>query len=126
MLAIANETGLFVPDIALAFQLLHFVRCYKRDGDFKYQISFSINWDKVQTHHEKVMRQNNRIPIDSECLRWTPLLTPALHMLKSDSEGESTLASIDRTTSPEKHLSTGPNKRISKLQLKKAQEKTGK
>lgn len=126
MQAIANETGLFVPDIALAFQLLHFVRCYKREGDFKYQISFSINWAKVQTHHEKVMHQNNRIPIDPECLRWTPLLTPALHMLKSDSEGETTLASIDRTISPEKTLSTGSNKRISKLQLKKAQEKTGK
>lgn len=86
MQAIAVETGLYVPDIALAFQLLNFVRCIKRGGDFKYQIQFTIDWRKVELHNEKVMRSKNRIPIDSECLRWTPLLTPALHILKSDSD----------------------------------------
>lgn len=86
MQAIAKVTGLFVPDIALAFQLLNFVRCIKRGGDFKYHILFTIDWHKVDAHHEKVMRSKNRIPIDAECLRWTPLLTPALHILKSDSD----------------------------------------
>lgn len=86
MQAIANETGLFVPDIALAFQLLNFVRCVKRGGDFKYHILFTIDWRRVDAHNEKVLRSTNRIPIDAECLRWTPLLTPALHILKSDSD----------------------------------------
>lgn len=110
---IANQTGLYVPDIALAFQLLHFVRCIKRDGDFKYQILFSINWDKVNAHYEKTLRQKNRIYIDPECLRWTPLLTPALHMLKSDSEDESTMPIDDKnkSTSPEMSLAEMVNKR---------------
>lgn len=100
---IANKTGLYVPDIALALQLLHFVRCIKRDGDFKYQILFSINWDKVNAHYEKMLRQQNRIFIDPECLRWTPLLTPALHMLKSDSEDETSILIDDnnKSTSPD-------------------------
>lgn len=106
--AIADKTGLFVPDIALAFQLLNFVRCVKRDGDFKYQVLFSIDWKKVDAYHEKMIRAKNRIPIDAECLRWTPLLTPALHMLKSDSEEEdevdthcSRAANVNESTSPD-------------------------
>lgn len=103
--AIADQTGLFVPDIALAFQLLNFVRCVKRDGDFKYQVLFSIDWKKVEAYHEKMIRAKNRIPIDAECLRWTPLLTPALHMLKSDSEEEDDIdahvSHVNESTSPD-------------------------
>lgn len=112
MQAIADQTGLFVPDIALAFQLLHFVRCIKRDGDFKYQILFQINWAKVNAHHEKMMRMKNRIIIDSECLRWTPLLTPALHMLKSDSEDDFTMFSneVNQSTSPDLTLAEISNR----------------
>lgn len=98
---IADETGLFVPDIALALQLLNFVRCIKRDGDFKYQLLFSIDWNKVEAHHAKVMRSKNRIPIDHECLRWTPLLTPALNILKSDSEAELDTEEDNENTSPD-------------------------
>lgn len=113
MQAIANETGLYVPDIALAFQLLHFVRCIKRDGDFKYQILFSINWDKVNAYHERTLKQKNRIYIDPECLRWTPLLTPALHMLKSDSEDESMqVDENNKSTSPDLPLAEVVNKRM--------------
>lgn len=121
---IANKTGLYVPDIALAFQLLHFVRCIKRDGDFKYQILFSINWEKVTAYHERTIRQKNRIYIDPECLRWTPLLTPALHMLKSDSEDESTMQMGDnnKSTSPDLTLAevAGRRGRISKKSQNKA------
>lgn len=110
---IANETGLFVPDIALTFQLLHFVRCFKRDGDFKYQVQLTINWNRVNAHHEKMLRQKNRIYIDPECLRWTPLLTPALHMLKSDSEDELLQVSgeINHSTSPDISLNEMANRR---------------
>lgn len=126
MQAIANETGLFVPDIALAFQLLQFVRCYKREGDFKYQISFTIDWDKVNAHHEKWLRQKNRIVIDSECLRWTPLLTPALHMLKSDSEDET--VGMNKDLVVELLFADATNKRLKKsaMQLKKGQSHSGK
>lgn len=126
MQAIASETGLFVPDIALAFQLLQFVRCYKREGDFKYQISFTIDWDKVNVHHEKWLRQKNRIVIDSECLRWTPLLTPALHMLKSDSEDET--IGMNKGLVTELLLADATNKRLKKsaMQLKKGQSHSGK
>lgn len=126
--AIANETGLFVPDIALTFQLLHFVRCVKRDGDFKYQVLFTINWSKVAAHHEKMLRQKNRIFIDPECLRWTPLLTPAFHMLKSDSEDEcisQVSGDVNHSTSSDMVLSEVANKRglkkspIAAMQMKK-------
>lgn len=125
---IANETGLFVPDIALTFQLLHFVRCFKRDGDFKYQVQLTINWGRVNAHHEKMLRQKNRIYIDPECLRWTPLLTPALHMLKSDSEDEVSQVSgvINHSTSPEMSLNEMANRRglkkstIAAMQMKRS------
>lgn len=124
MQAIANQTGLYVPDIALAFQLLHFVRCIKRGGDFKYQVLFCINWDRVNAHHEKTLRQKNRIYIDPECLRWTPLLTPALHMLKSDSEDESTMAMHEdnkNSISPDQALAEAvANKRMRGSALKKS------
>lgn len=126
---IANQTGLYVPDIALAFQLLHFVRCVKRDGDFKYQILFQINWDKVDEHHEKMIRQKNRIYIDPECLRWTPLLTSALHMLKSDSEDEQlTMQSNENNksiTSPDVSLAEMARKRRGRGSRKSINKQTG-
>ncbi|KAJ6646742.1 Histone acetyltransferase KAT6B [Pseudolycoriella hygida] len=85
--AIGDETGLFAPDIALTFQLLNFVRCVKREGDFKYQIVFCVDWDKVDAHQEKIRKSTIRIDIDKECLRWTPLLTPA-YRPKIDSDDD--------------------------------------
>lgn len=120
--AIADETGLFVPDIALAFQLLNFVRCIKRDGGFKYQVQFSIDWKKVDAHHEKVIRAKNRIPIDAECLRWTPLLTPALHMLKSDSEEDD---QYDSRKFVKMNESTSPDLTLAEI-IKKENETTKK
>lgn len=125
---IANQTGLYVPDIALAFQLLHFVRCVKRDGDFKYQILFQIDWNKVDAHYEKMIRQKNRIYIDPECLRWTPLLTSALHMLKSDSEDELTMQSNENnksTTSPDVSLAEMARKRRGRGSRKSVNKQTG-
>ncbi|XP_055836613.1 uncharacterized protein LOC129905215 isoform X2 [Episyrphus balteatus] len=72
---LANKTGLFLPDIALAFQLLNFVKLGRKKGDIRYKIYIQINWAKVIQHNEKVMKSTTRIPIEPECLRWTPLLS---------------------------------------------------
>lgn len=88
----ARETGLFVPDIALAFQLLNFVRCVRRGGSgiaIASHVVFCVDWTQVDALQERQQRLGaRRLVIDAECLRWTPLLTPAFHMLKSDSEWE--------------------------------------
>lgn len=72
---IAIKTGLAISDIALAFELLNFIKLRKNDGDIRFQITIKIDWKKVLLHHNKVARSKTRIAIDADCLRWSPLMS---------------------------------------------------
>lgn len=81
--SISKESGLFIADIALALHLLNFVTVSKKEGDLRFHLNFRIDWNKVMSHHDKIIKQKNRIPIDSECLRWTPLLSNSMLILQT-------------------------------------------
>ncbi|XP_044253768.1 histone acetyltransferase KAT6A isoform X1 [Tribolium madens] len=88
---ISKETGMYCHDIALALQLLGFVRCVSTETGRKPVLC--IDWTKVDNHAERVAKSKTRIKIDAECLRWTPLLTSTVNPFreeKSDGEKEST------------------------------------
>ncbi|KAH8333279.1 hypothetical protein KR074_008145 [Drosophila pseudoananassae] len=72
---IAIKTGLAISDIALAFELLNFIKLRKNDGDIRYQINVRIDWKKVALHHSKMANSKSRILIEPDCLRWSPLLS---------------------------------------------------
>ncbi|KAH8309166.1 hypothetical protein KR059_006549 [Drosophila kikkawai] len=72
---IAIKTGLAISDIALAFELLNFIKLRKNDGDIRYQINVKIDWKKVVAHHNKMANSKTRIIIEADCLRWSPLLS---------------------------------------------------
>ncbi|XP_058820696.1 histone acetyltransferase KAT6A isoform X2 [Topomyia yanbarensis] len=74
---ISQETGIVIADVALAFQLLNFVKYIKvAEGAFKaYKPLICIDWNIVNKHCERVFRSKTRRSIDKECLRWTPLLS---------------------------------------------------
>ncbi|EDV56954.1 histone acetyltransferase KAT6A [Drosophila erecta] len=72
---IAIKTGLAISDIALAFELLNFIKLRKNDGDIRYQINVKIDWKKVVAHHNKMASSKTRIIIEPDCLRWSPLLS---------------------------------------------------
>lgn len=72
---IAIKTGLAISDIALAFELLNFIKLRKNDGDIRYQINVKIEWKKVLAHHNKMANSKTRIIIEPDCLRWSPLLS---------------------------------------------------
>ncbi|CAH1978254.1 unnamed protein product [Acanthoscelides obtectus] len=87
---VSKETGMYCHDIALALQLLGFIKYIQTDDGLKPVIS--VNWSKVDAHMERVWKSKTRIPIDYECLRWTPLVTAAAGPLwaerKSDEDKE--------------------------------------
>jgi histone acetyltransferase MYST4 len=90
---ISKETGMYCHDVALALQLLGFVRCVSTESGKKAVLC--VDWSKVDSHAERVSKSKTRIKIDVECLRWTPLLTPTVNPFreeKSDGEKESTPA----------------------------------
>lgn len=74
---ISLETGIVIADVALAFQLLNFIKYIKiaKDGFKVYKPIICIDWDFVDKYYERVTKSKNRRVIDRECLRWTPLLS---------------------------------------------------
>lgn len=62
--------GIFSRDIALTLSLLGFVAAPEDNDD----VVLAIDWDLVDTHAERVKNSKTRIPIEPECLRWTPLV----------------------------------------------------
>ncbi|CAH0564032.1 unnamed protein product [Brassicogethes aeneus] len=74
---ISKETGMYCHDIALALQLLGFIKYIPTDSSMKPVLI--VNWEKVNAHAERVAKSKTRILIDHECLRWTPLLTPTVN-----------------------------------------------
>lgn len=89
---VSRETGMYCHDIALALQLLGFIKYMPTDeghGPF-----ICVDWVKVDSHAQKVSKSKTRIPIDHECLRWTPLLNTSVNPFrepKSDEEKEQNL-----------------------------------
>lgn len=78
---------MYCHDIALAFQLLGFVKYIQTENGVKPTIC--VDWKKVDAHADRVSKSKTRIYIDHECLRWTPLLTPTVNPFreeKSDNE----------------------------------------
>lgn len=79
---ISKETGMYCHDIALALQLLGFIKYAPTENQTKAIIC--VDWEKVDSHADRVAKSKTRIHIDPECLRWTPLLTPAVNPFRED------------------------------------------
>lgn len=92
---ISKETGMYCHDVATALQLLNFIKYVPSETGPK--LVLSVKWDKVQTHMDKVAKSKTRIPIDTECLRWTPLLTPTVNPFREDNSDNEKDASLTET-----------------------------
>lgn len=87
---VSKETGMYCQDIALALQLLGFIKYIPNENGTNKAV-ISVDWQKVDKHAERVVKSNTRIPIDHECLRWTPLVSAAVNPFrepKSDEDKE--------------------------------------
>lgn len=71
--SISSTTGLQHADIALALHLLKFIKYRKTEGG-SLNVMLCVDWEQVDAYHERMCKSKTRIPIDPECLRWTPLL----------------------------------------------------
>uniref|UniRef100_A0A1A9ZV15 histone acetyltransferase n=1 Tax=Glossina pallidipes TaxID=7398 RepID=A0A1A9ZV15_GLOPL len=89
---IAMETGLTVSDIALALELLNFIKLRKNEHDIRYQINIKVDWQNVIGHQERLRRRNNRILIEPERLRWSPLLSNLKNTSLDQSGGRQSLS----------------------------------
>ncbi|XP_074040879.1 histone acetyltransferase enoki mushroom isoform X2 [Leptinotarsa decemlineata] len=92
LIDISKETGMYSHDISLTLQMLGFVK-YIPDGD-EIKPIICVDWAKVDSHYEKISKSKTRIPIDYECLRWTPLVAAAVNPFfepRSDEEKDSSL-----------------------------------
>ncbi|XP_039756307.1 histone acetyltransferase KAT6B isoform X2 [Pararge aegeria] len=81
---IAVTTGMHMNDIAVTFQLLGFVRHLPINEYVK--LGICVDWNRVENHMKK-LRSRERLEIDPECLRWTPLLAPTINPFRSPEEG---------------------------------------
>ncbi|KAH8400994.1 hypothetical protein KR009_002344 [Drosophila setifemur] len=97
---IAIKTGLAISDIALAFELLNFIKLRKNDGDIRYQINVKIDWKRVISHHNKMANSKTRIIIEPDCLRWSPLLSASKipNIIKPISNREYLNNQLDKTS----------------------------
>lgn len=68
--------GLIRHDITYTLQSLNMV---VEDGD---KLTLCVDWNLVDAHIKKKKSLKNIIPIEPECLRWTPLMPPS-NMLTS-------------------------------------------
>lgn len=119
---ISKETGMYCHDIALALQLLGFIKDIPDDTDTKPVIS--VDWKKVDLHAERVAKSKTRIHIDSECLRWTPLLTPTVNPFREDKSDTEKDTSVNETADivvpvPEKIIIETPGVKLKKGRKRK-------
>lgn len=92
---ISKETGMYCQDIALALQLLGFIKYVPADGG-GVKVTVCVDWKTVDKHAEKVAKSKIRIYIDLECLRWKPLLSNAASQFREErSDGENNKKSIE-------------------------------
>ncbi|XP_057653464.1 histone acetyltransferase KAT6A isoform X2 [Diorhabda carinulata] len=77
---ISRDTGMYCQDISLALQLLGFIKLVPMEDGVSRPV-ICVDWKKVDAHMERVRNSKTRIPIDYECLRWTPLVTQPISQL---------------------------------------------
>lgn len=93
---VSKETGMYCQDIALALQLLGFIKLIPNE-DGTNRAVISVDWEKVEKHAEKVAKSKTRIPIDHECLRWTPLVPAAVNPFREPKSDEEKDTGIEPT-----------------------------
>ncbi|XP_015585955.1 histone acetyltransferase KAT6B isoform X2 [Cephus cinctus] len=96
---ITKETGVSAHDIAMAMQLLGFIRSVYLPGEEKVKLAVVVDWDKVDAHMAKV-RKSSRIKLDPDCLRWIPLLTQIPNPYQSPEEGGETSSEASPLAEP--------------------------
>lgn len=84
---VSKETGMYCQDIAMALQLIGFIK-YVSNEDGTNKSVISVDWAKVDKHAERVAKSKTRIPIDHECLRWTPLVPAAVNPFREPKSDE--------------------------------------
>ncbi|XP_014276946.1 histone acetyltransferase KAT6B isoform X2 [Halyomorpha halys] len=89
--SISKETGVAPQDVAEMLQNMGMVEDWDRgiqeeDGP---GIAIVVDWNMVDKHMEKV-NKSKRIPIEPECLRWTPLVSNLVNPFRASDgdEGE--------------------------------------
>ncbi|KAF6213166.1 hypothetical protein GE061_010881 [Apolygus lucorum] len=94
---LSNETGVSPQDIADMLMIMGMVKVTKRESDSEgnsdTKLTIVVDWSIVDAHAERVAKSKNRIPIEPECLRWTPLLPSLVNPFRlpnevSDADGE--------------------------------------
>ncbi|KAK3928002.1 Histone acetyltransferase KAT6A [Frankliniella fusca] len=101
--AISKETGMYSHDIVVAFQLLGMVHW----DDKTSAPVIIVDWNLVNQHAIRVANSKTRIPLEPECLRWTPLVTNVatpLGLVKEEDEesADEEMPSLDRSVKTEK------------------------
>ncbi|XP_065338903.1 histone acetyltransferase KAT6B isoform X7 [Cloeon dipterum] len=84
--SMSKETGICWHDLSATLAMLNFIRKRQDDG----KLVLCINWRLVEDHWQRVSHSKSRIPLDPECLRWTPLV-PANAVFKDDKAQEEDL-----------------------------------
>ncbi|CAB3369856.1 Hypothetical predicted protein [Cloeon dipterum] len=84
--SMSKETGICWHDLSATLAMLNFIRKRQEDG----KLVLCINWRLVEDHWQRVSHSKSRIPLDPECLRWTPLV-PANAVFKDDKAQEEDL-----------------------------------
>ncbi|KAK2725351.1 histone acetyltransferase KAT6B-like isoform X2 [Artemia franciscana] len=87
---VSRETGMTNADIAATLQDLGMVK-RKPDG----KCVLCVDWTLVKSHAQKVKNSKTRIYIDSEALRWSPLLSNNPDIYSDQSEDESQKENIN-------------------------------
>ncbi|KAE8748833.1 hypothetical protein FOCC_FOCC004427 [Frankliniella occidentalis] len=101
--AISKETGMYSHDIVVAFQLLGMVHWDEKAST----PIIIVDWNIVNQHAIRVANSKTRIPLEPECLRWTPLVTNVatpLGLVKEEDEdsAEEEMPSLDKSVKTEK------------------------
>lgn len=102
--AISKETGMYSHDVVVAFQLLGMVHWDEKSSS----PIIIVDWNLVDQHAARVANSKTRIPLEPECLRWTPLVTnfaAPLGLVKeeeSESADDDEMPSLDKPVKVEK------------------------
>ncbi|XP_035720931.1 histone acetyltransferase KAT6B-like isoform X1 [Vespa mandarinia] len=96
---ITKETGVSAHDIAMAMQLLGFIKTVHLPGEGNSKIAIVVDWSKVDSHMTKV-RKSSRIKLDPDCLRWIPLLTQIPNPYQSPEESGDASSEASPTVEP--------------------------
>ena len=71
-------------DIAHTLQNMNMMRMWSRDSENGCGIAVVVDWPVVDAHMLRVNNSKTRIPIEPECLRWTPLISNLANPFKEN------------------------------------------